>query len=45
MLTKTLPKGTTVTDPIDVTRLDGGVYVTRILYQNGDVRTVKLTKM
>lgn len=45
MLSKTLAKGLTTTDPIDVSRLEDGVYIARIHQGNGDVRTVKMAKM
>jgi hypothetical protein len=43
--THVIPQGATSANPVTLTNLDSGVYVARIRYSNGDVSTVKLTKL
>jgi len=45
MMTQTVKKGAISATPVSVSNLDGGVYVARIRYANGEVKTLKLTKI
>jgi hypothetical protein len=45
LMTKTIQKGAVSAESISVSNLDGGIYIARIRYTNGDTKTLKLTKI